>query len=258
MWIRSKKTILAIEWVWLLIGAGVVFAHLVEAWASPYLPALWMLGVLGLFFAYRLGIAAREVYWPEPEVEHHSEVAAARRGGDGRVSTTEWVPPHIRGRQNQKRQVRGDSAPAVANQAALKTADSDQTAEQLELPSASGHFAGADIVTVFAEVDEDTNPRPTAIVDVGIPFHSTAIVRIDKADLRPETEADMSQEKLVIPSFAESALTGDERKRALEIDGDKEVTSTKSRPEPPAAPEDETNPIRVKDTPTRSGGKESK
>jgi hypothetical protein len=255
MWIRSKKTMLAIEWVWLLIGTAAVFAHLVEAWASPYLPAVWMLGVLGLFLIYRLGMAVREVYWPEPEpdpkVAKQPYEAATRRGGDGIVSTTEWVLPQIRGRKARLReQLAALDPPQSAKPPPSPVADADKTADQLELPSASGRFEDAEVATVFAAVDEDTEPQSTDIVDVGIPFQATSIVRVDKADLRPETEADMSQEEIVIPSFAESALTGDERNQVIEAVRRGEVTSKRPRPQPPTSADDETSPIRVSDDDT--------
>jgi hypothetical protein len=268
MWSRSKKTMLAIEWIWLFIGTAVVFTHVVEAWARPYLPTVWMVGVLVLFLAYRLGMAVRAVYWPEPELSPQAKrlakkeayEAAAQRGGDGIVSTTEWVPPHIRGRRARQKASDSDAARADNNPedpGSVDSAETAETAERLELPSASGSFDGADIVTVFTEVDEDTEPQKTEIVDAGIPFHATSIVRVDDAPLRPETKADLSQHDLTVPSFAESTLTGVERKIALDAvhhAGPDEVTVNQSAPRSPGSPapassNEDTSPMRIQSEP---------
>ncbi|QDG50676.1 fatty acid desaturase [Persicimonas caeni] len=195
MFSRSKKAMLAIEWIWLLIGTAAVFVHMMETWATPFLPMLWMVGVLVLFVGYRFGMALRDHYAPEidePQLQAEPTANASgpirydREGAKGMVSTTDWVPPHIRGRRRREK----------AEQA--RQAEQAEAAGKLELPSGSGQFDGAEVATVFAEVDEETDPLATHIVD-----------------LRPETEADITDNEIVIPSFAESTMTINEREYAL-------------------------------------------
>lgn len=195
MFSRSKKAMLAIEWIWLLIGTAAVFVHMMETWATPFLPMLWMVGVLVLFVGYRFGMALRDHYAPEsdePQLQAEPTANASgpirydREGAKGMVSTTDWVPPHIRGRRRREK----------AEQA--RQAEQAKPAGKLELPSGSGQFDGAEVATVFAEVDEATDPLATHIVE-----------------LRPETEADITDNEIVIPSFAESTMTINEREYAL-------------------------------------------
>lgn len=186
---RSKKAIVATEWSWLLIGTAAVYVHMMETWATPFLPMLWMSGVLALFVGYRFAMALRDHYAPEPvvdldlEADESGPIRYDREGAKGMLSTTDWVPPHIRGRRKRE-------------QAAAKAAG--KAVGKIEIPSASGKFDGDEIATVFAEVDEETDPLATHIVD-----------------LRPETEADITDGEIAIPSFAESTMTIRERENAL-------------------------------------------
>ncbi len=241
--IRNKKVIVAIEWLWLLVGVAVVLAYLVEAWAAPYMPMIGMLGVILLFVVYRFGVTVRQMYWPEPDDEEEPEPVARprRRGGDGMTSTTEWVPPHIRGRSvpQERKQRRQDKREAV----------------KLAIPAADGDFENAEVPTVFAEVDEQTDPASG--LNLAANFQPTLIVDVGHGGLRPETEADMTGGEIVVPSFAESALSREEREHAIAVASqiidvrrhapplnaallnvpDEETTQ---RPSPPRAEADET------------------
>lgn len=180
---KSQKTILATEWIWLLIGTAAVYVHMMETWATPFVPMLWMLGVLVLFIGYRFAMTLRDYYAPKPALDVAADQSGPirydREGAKGMLSTTDWVPPHIRGRRRREMADAGGPGP-------------------IELPSASGKFDGAEIATVFAEVDDETDPLATQIVD-----------------LRPENEADITASEITIPSYAESTLSISEREYAL-------------------------------------------
>lgn len=233
MAVKHRKKILAIEWVWLIIGTAVIVVHMVESWSAPYVPSLWMLAMVALFVVYRAGWAIRELYWPAPEPEPADAPARSglftprRRGGDGRVSTTEWVPPHIRGRSIPQK--RGERRKQGAGEA------------QLAIPSGDGQFEDGDIATVFAQVDEETDPLGAGALDVRI--DATMIVELDNAELRPETDADMSSGEVVIPAFAESGLSRDERERAMTVLHRTDASAAEvDEPTQPAAAADKTLP----------------
>jgi hypothetical protein len=183
----DKKATLTIEWVWLVIGVGVVLAHLVEAWAAPYLPVVWMLGLLALFGGYRLALALRQLYGPEI-VEEAVDPRAPKMiydDDDDAPSTAEVVLPHMRGRQR----------PDPEQRKAAKAAEA-----KLEVVVGDGVVA-PEVATVLADISEEDDP--THILD-GI-------------ELRPETEADISTtNEVTIPVFAESQLGLREREQAME------------------------------------------
>jgi hypothetical protein len=208
---KHRKKILAIEWTWLITGTAVVVAMMLEAWAAPYVPVLWMLGMLALFLAYRFAVTLYEINWPELEPEQPAQPAQApadaRVGGDGIVGTVAYALPQMRGRSvpQEREKMRAEAA------------------AQLAIPSADGQFEDASLDTVFAYVGDDSAPTPPLGVEgaagrrvkkVGKPGLFGVTV-YEYEELRPETEDDMTGTDLPIPSFAESKLTTIEREKAL-------------------------------------------
>ncbi|AWV90669.1 hypothetical protein [Bradymonas sediminis] len=205
---KHRKKLVAIEWSWLIIGSAVVLVYTVEAWAAPYVPVLWMLGMLALFFAYRFAITFYEINWPEPEpTAAESAEQMKRHGGDGIAGTVVYALPQMRGR-------------SLAEERERQRAEA---AAKLELPSAEGEFVDDNLDTVFGIVAEDTAPTPALGSDAprgpkvaGRPgLFGVTVYEYD--DLRPETEDDVTGIDVPIPAFAESALTTLEREKALKL-----------------------------------------
>src|SRR5690554_3463703 len=180
---KHRKKIVAIEWSWLIIGSAVVLVYTVEGWAAPYVPVLWMLGMLALFFAYRFAITLYEINWPEPEPSAaESAEGMKRHGGDGIAGTVVYALPQMRGR-------------SLAEERERQRAEA---AAKLELPSAEGEFVDDNLDTVFGIVAEDTAPTPTLGSDA--PRGPKVVERAglfgvtvyEYDDLRPETEDDVT------------------------------------------------------------------
>ena len=213
MALKHRKKVLAIEWTWLIIGSAAVLVYAVESWAAPYVPVLWMLGILGLFFAYRFAITLYEINWPEPEYTATDAAQAARHGGDGITGTVVYALPQMRGR-------------SVPQDRDRKRAEA---ASKLALPSADGIFEDDNLDTVFGIVAEDSSPTP-ALGSEGAPQVRAVgrpglfgVMVYDYEELRPETDDDMTGTDLPIPSFAESKLTSLEREKALKAKYQKQL-----------------------------------
>src|SRR5690554_3319180 len=206
MALKHRKKVIAIEWSWLIIGSAAVLVYAIESWAAPYVPVLWMLGMLVLFFAYRFAITLYEINWPEPEhLATDPAQAQARHGGDGISGTVVYALPQMRGR----------SVPQDRDRKRV------EAASKIEVPSADGVYEDDNLDTVFGIVAEDSSPTPALgagdaprVQAVGRPgLFGVMVYEYD--ELRPETEDDMTGTDLPIPSFAESKLTSLEREKAL-------------------------------------------
>lgn len=206
---RHRRKILTIEWTWLLVGTGAIASFAAEDWAAPYIPVLWMLGMLGLFLVYRFGVTYYEIHWPEPEeVAYTAPGPDGRRvGGDGIVGTVAYALPQMRGR----------SIPKNRDQ---KRAEE---VSQIAIPSADGQFEDANLATVFSYVAEDSEPTPALGASDGLLARKVAqaglfgVTVYEYEELRPETDDDLTGSDLPIPSFAESQLTTLERAKALKL-----------------------------------------
>lgn len=229
----DRKAVLAIEWVWLLIGTGVVLAHLVEAWAAPHLPLVWMMAGLVLFFGYRFAAAMRRIYFPpqpaKPSKQPVGSTLPSSAYEDDAPGTDYVVLPHLRGRRRREsrrpRQEQvaeadasdthelpidaGEVAPRPARPAPLFSAPETDTQpdnqpdtqpdQKIAVPSADGAFYDDDLATVLADVEDNEET-----------------LRVDKDELREETEADVTTSGITIPQFAESSLSVEERRKAME------------------------------------------
>ncbi|MFP4601113.1 MAG: hypothetical protein ACLFVJ_22890 [Persicimonas sp.] len=229
----DRKAVLAIEWVWLLIGTGVVLAHLVEAWAAPHLPLVSMMAGLVLFVGYRFAAAMRHLYLPpKPAKPAQQPVGATLPSSayeDDAPGTDYVVLPHLRGRRRRdSRRPRQDELaeadasdthelPIGTGEAAPRpsrpprpaplfsdpepdTQPDTQPDQKIAVPSADGAFYDDDLATVLADVEDNEQT-----------------LRVDKDELREETEADVTTSGITIPQFAESSLSVEERRQAMAI-----------------------------------------
>lgn len=191
-----------------MVGTGAIASLAAEGWAQPFVPVLWMLGMIVLFLVYRFGVTYYEIHWPEPEEPVGAAPGALGRpiGGDGIVGTVAYALPQMRGRsipknRDQKRAEEGS---------------------KLALPGADGEFEDANLATVFSYVAEDSEPTPAlgasdvVVRKVGRPGLFGVTV-YEYEELRPETDDDLTGTDLPIPSFAESQLTTLERAKALKL-----------------------------------------
>ncbi len=208
----DRKAVWAIEWVWLLIGTGVVVAHLVEAWAAPHLPLVWMMAGLVLFVGYRFAAAMRHLYFPpKPAKPAQQPVGATLPSSayeDDAPGTDYVVLPHQRGRR--RRDSRRPPQEPVTEADASDThelaifAETDEIVSpepcdpKIAVPSADGAFYDDDLATVLAGVEDNEQT-----------------LRVDKAELREETDADVTTSGITIPQFAESSLSVEERRQAM-------------------------------------------
>jgi hypothetical protein len=188
MAVKDTTVTLTIEMVGVGIALSAGFVHLLEAWPAPWVPLVWMSSVLIFFSAYRAGVFVKAKFFPAPEPDPEQEQAGPSNQRSS-MPSLKWsaVEPNT---------------PTQSDQAGTP-AEGVPGADKIQIPAADGALGDSEMATIGL-------PQ----VAVG-PGSEDPTAFLDAAELREETEDDVSAPKVSLPAFAESTMSLDERELAL-------------------------------------------
>lgn len=187
MAVRDTTVTLTIEMVGVGIALSAGFVHLLEAWPAPWVPLVWMSAVMVFFTAYRVGSFVKAKFFPAPEPVEDDQQQASPSGQRRSMPSLKWSAVE----------------PNTPTESSRSGSAAAQAPDKIQIPAADGAVGDSELATIglpqvaLGEGSED----PTAFLDA--------------AELREETDDDVSAPDVSLPAFAESTMSLDERELAL-------------------------------------------